>query len=218
MKNQRSLMKIFYCLITVLALISFANADDAQPKHIISIGTEGFGWSGMSMVFDWDNDKSGIKENVRSEGNLKLNYHYVFSNRFMLGGELNSETSRTTTRTVAGDKNRNEESNAEIALSFGYNFNEDLRRSWWAKFLLGSGKTNEVTKDSTGKTERDYGYTLWGLSFGKRISLESWGLANVSYNPSMTLKSARVNGDAKDEGLDAATQVTLEILKIDILF
>ncbi len=208
-------------LVAVLAL-SFslgALAEGDQPKHIISIGTEGFGWSGLAQNFDWDKDESGVKDHTYNEGNLSLNYSYVFLNRLMLGAELSVKTTESEIKDTAGDKTKTETSETEFGLSLGYNFNEDVYNSWWIKAVIASGNYEEESKDSSGKTEFEYDYNAVDLRGGKRINLDSWGLKNVSYNPSISLGSTtKVSGDAEDAGLEKITQVKIDILRIDILF
>jgi opacity protein-like surface antigen len=202
---------------SLLVMASSVLAQD-QPKHIISIGTDGFGWSGLGQVFEWDKDESGIKEHKYSEGSLKLNYSYVFESRFMLGFELSNETSKNEQEDTAGDKTTDETTTSEIGVSIGYNFNQDIYRSWWIKGALGSGKYKNETKEAGVKTDFEYGYTSFTISGGKRVSLESWGLKNLSYNPSIAITSAKISGDAEDAGLETARQVKLEIIKFDVLF
>ncbi len=208
-----------FLVLSLLALLSVsAFAEGDQPKHIISIGTDGLGWSGLSDIYKWDKDDSGIKDHTKSEGNLKLNYNYVFASRLMLGVDISSTSSKEEIKTVAGTKTTDETSETRIGLSLGYNFNEDLFRSWWIKGTLGSGSYKNRTKDSTGTDKTEYGYSFVTFSGGKRISLESWGLKNFSYSPSISISSAKVDGDAHDAGLDSIAEVKFDIIKLDILF
>lgn len=210
---KKLLVAVLASTFSVMAL-----ADENQPKHIISIGTEGFGWSGLARTYDWDKDKSGVKDHEYTESNLNLNYNYVFPNRLMLGAELSVETAESESKNTAGDKTTNESRETEVGLSIGYNFNEDVYNSWWIKAVLASGKSFEESKDSSGKEEFDYGYSAFYIRGGKRINLDSWGLKNVSYNPSISLASAKASGDAEDLGLENMTQVQLDFIRIDILF
>lgn len=208
----------FIILILSLMISTIALAEGDQPKHIFTIGTDGFGWSGLATTFDWDKEKSGVEENTYSEGNLKLNYSYVFLNRLMLGAEIMVKTEESEAKDTAGNKETSEESTTEFGISLGYNFNEDLFNSWWIKGTLGSGDFESKEEDSTSTTELEYGYTSFTLSVGKRISLDSWGLKNFSYNPSIAFTSGTVSGDAEDAGLEKFSHLKLEIIKVDILF
>ena len=210
-------------LVAVLAssfsLVSFAKG--TQPKHVISIGTDGLGWSGVANNFKWDKDKSGVKDQDSSNGTLILNYNYVFSNHVMIGAELNYEMDKSEIKDTAGDKITEEETTSSLALSIGYNFNEDLFNSWWIKGSLGSGSLKTEIKDTTAtpqKTESDIGTNFFTIEAGKRFSFNSWGLKNFSYSPSIAFTSAKYDDDADDAGLESSTTVQLNILKFDILF
>ena len=107
------------------------------------------------------------------------------------------------------------------ALSVGYNFNEDFYNSWWLKGFLGSGVLKNVTEDSSKsptKTTSDVGVNFVTFEFGKRFSLNSWGLKNFSYSPSIAIISAKYNKDADDIGLKTSSSAQLNVLKFDILF
>lgn len=211
-------MKKLILAVLVSAFSVVASAQENQPKHIISIGTDGFGWSGSAQTFDWDKNTSGIKDHDSSRSKLELNYSYVFPNRVMLGALVTVESSESEIKDLAGNKTKSEENNSEIGISLGYNFNEDVYNSWWIQGILSSGRSEEITKDSTGKEEFDYSYKAFYINAGKRINLDSWGLKNISYNPSISIATAKVSGDAEDAGLETLTQVRINIIKFDILF
>jgi hypothetical protein len=190
----------------------------AQPHHIISIGTDGFGWSGLGRAFDWDEGKSGVKDHTDSVAKLNVNYSYVFESRLMIGLEVDFKSTNSELKPTTGVKTKSETTDTEFGLSLGYNFNEDVYNSWWIKGVIASGRHDEETKDSSGTDKFKYDYSAFYLRFGKRFNLASWGLKNVSYNPSISVGSAKVSGDAEDAGLDRATLVQLDLIKIDILF
>lgn len=198
--------------------VSSSSEEVKRPKNIISIGTNGFGWSGVGNTFDWNKNKSSIDEHTSSESNFKLNYSYVFESRIMLGIDFDFESSKSEIETTSGSKTKNETDAGEVGLSVGYNFNEDIYNSWWAKLTFAVGSYTSKDKDSSGTDKTDYGYNALYLSFGKRINLDSWGLRNVSYNPSLTIGSATTNGDAEEAGLDTISTARIDLIKIDILF
>ncbi|HLW57762.1 MAG TPA: hypothetical protein VKY27_10275, partial [Bacteriovoracaceae bacterium] len=131
---------------------------------------------------------------------------------------ISNEYSDTEIKTATREKIKNKERSTEIGIGLGYNFNQDVFNSWWIQGVISSGKFEEETKDSSGKDEFDYDFTAFYLKFGKRINLESWGLKNISYNPSITFASAKISGDPEDAGLEKINQLTLEIIRFDILF
>jgi hypothetical protein len=48
--------------------------------------------------------------------------------------------------------------------------------------------------------------------------LDSWGLKNFSYSPSIAVASTTFDEDAGDVGLESSVGVTLNVLKFDIAF
>ncbi len=210
--------------LLVAALVtsfSFVALAQTQPKHMISVGTDGLGWSGLGTKFDWDKDKTGVKDQETSNGSLALNYNYIFSNRVMIGAEIFYEMDKTETKYTTGDKKTDEMTSSTLALSVGYNFNEDLFNSWWLKGSIGGGTLETETKDTTKtpqKSDSEIGVGFITIEGGKRFSMDSWGLKNFSYSPSIAITSASYDEDADDVGLDSSVTVQLNILKFDILF
>ena len=99
---------------SLFSLSAFASPD--QPKHIISIGSDGLGWSGLSKFFDYNKPKSGIKNSETSAGSLKLNYNYVFASRVMVGGDLYFDNKKNVTKSASGAKTTNETTLSTIAV------------------------------------------------------------------------------------------------------
>ena len=197
---------------SLFSLSAFASTD--QPKHIISIGTDGLGWSGLTKFVDYNKRKSEFKDSETSGGSLKLNYNYVFASRVMVGGDLYFESEKNVTKSASGTKTTKETTLSTIALSVGYNFNDDLFKSWWIKTLIGVGSVQEEIPGN----KTDNGISFITIEGGKRFSFATWGLQNFSYAPSLAVTSAAYSKDAEDNGLNSSTTVQINILKFDILF
>ena len=197
---------------SLFSLSAFASTD--QPKHIISFGSDGLGWSGLTTFFDYNKPKSGIKNSETSGGSLKLNYNYVFANRVMVGGDLYFESEKNVTKSASGTKTTKETTLSTIALSVGCNFNDDLFKSWWIKTLIGVGSVQEEIPGN----KTDNGISFITIEGGKRFSFVTLGLQNFSYAPSIAVTSAAYSKDAEDNGLNSSTTVQINILKFDILF
>ena len=202
-------------ILIAASLFSFsAFASTDQPKHIISFGSDGLGWSGLTTFFDYNKPKSGIKNSETSGGSLKLNYNYVFASRVMVGGDLYFDNEKNVTKSASGTKTTNETTLSTIAMSVGYNFNEDLFKSWWIKTLIGVGSVQEEIPGN----KTDNGISFITIEGGKRFSFATLGLQNFSYAPSIAVTSAAYSKDAEDNGLNSSTTVQINILKFDILF
>jgi hypothetical protein len=215
-------MKKILVFVLAISVPFFAAADETAPKHIISIGTNGLGWSAVGNVFEWDKNKSsGIKDQNTGNGTIALNYNYVFKNQMMVGANIYYESDKSETKLASGDKINKDSMTSTFSVSVGYNFNEDIVNSWWLKGSIGSGGTKIKRTDTTAtpeKTKSDIGLNFVALEGGKRISLDSWGLKNFSYSPSIAVASTTFDEDAGDVGLESSVGVTLNVLKFDIAF
>ncbi len=211
-----------FVIIGLATALGSANAQDAAaPKHLISVGTGGPGWSGSSSIAKWDKDKSSIKDDESSEGELSLNYSYILPNRLMIGGMISAENEKTKTNYTTGDKVESESSTSMIGVGIGYNFNEDLYNAWWVSGYVGVGdaKIKETSTFSDPEvTETKGSFTFTTIEFGKRFSFNALGIKNISYSPSLSFTGASYGGDAKDDGLESLSVVSLNIIQFDVLF
>ncbi len=216
------MMKLLSLIVFTFVSFSVFSADSAQPHHAISLDSDGLGWSGLRNLFNWDDSKTaGIKDQNSSIGKLYLNYNYILENRVMVGLQLEYDKESIETKYASGRKKTQDDLNSSLAVSVGYNFNEDLFNSWWIKGFIGSGKINSESTDSsasptTTKTDINVGFVT--MEAGKRISLSSWGLKNFSYSPSLAITSASYSNDAKSVGLKSSTSARLNLIKFDIVF
>lgn len=215
-------MKYTLSTLSLFIILGVAYAEEEkndQPHHLISIGTDGFGWSGTGMVFELDDDKTTRDELRTSEGAFKLNYNYIFKSRFMLGGEVAIDYSKSEVEFDSGGEITEEERLSTIALSLGYNFNEDIYNSFWIKGFLGGGSLQTETDDSTAAnddsdTDSTIGFVT--LELGKRFTLGKF--KHFTYSPSIAITGASYGEDAEDAGLESSSSATLNILKFDVLF
>ena len=139
----------------------------------------------------------------------------------MIGAELYYDMDKSEIKYSSGDKEENESKTSSLALSVGYNFNEDLSNSWWIKASIGGGTIETETKDTRStpqKEEAEIDVEFFTVEAGKRFSLKSWGLQNFSYSPSIAFMGAAYGDDADDAGLERSGSVQFNILKFDILF
>ena len=209
-----------FALLTLF--MSLARAQSTQPHHLVSIDTDGFGWSGLNNLFDWDKSKSGNVSDQESDiGKLHLNYSYILENRLMVGFALAYEKETIETKFGNGTKKTDDTLTSTFAVSVGHNFNEDIFNSWWMKAFLGAGQVKSETEDTSAtpsKTKTDLGVSFVTLEFGKRFNLATWGLKNISYSPSLAVTSVTYSKDAKDIGLGRSGSAQLNLIKFDILF
>jgi Outer membrane protein beta-barrel domain len=209
--------KILACCLLTLTTAAIAQ----DPRNLISVDTDGFGLSGLAGSVKFDEEKTGIKDGTAGGGRLSLNYGYIFEGGFMLGIEAESETENSEVKVSSGEKIKTESSTATVALMLGYNFNSDLNSSWWVKGTFGSmSEKSKLTDgtDPTNDTSSTSTGSVMGFELGKRISLKSWGLKNVTYSPSIEYASVTFSGDKKDSGTEGLSGTQLNLIKIDVLF
>lgn len=217
-------------VISALALVSlsaYAQEDtseekkEEQPKNLISITTDGFGWAGSGTSYKFDKDKSTRDEQTTSEGKLALNYAYIFQSRFMLGGEIFYEGSRTKVDFQNGDDLETNSTTSSLAVILGYNFNENIYNSWWIMGKLGGAVAKTEVKDSTAtprNTDTEVTSGFAALEFGKRFQFSSEKMKAFTFSPSIELRSDQFGKDADDAGVESALTATINILKFDLLF
>lgn len=211
---------IVLMFVALMSLNAFAQ-EGTQPRHLISVGTGGIGWSGIATVFDWDKDKSNIKDQETTNSKMQLNYSYIFASRWMIGAVLGHNADTSQTKLATGEKVKSETVTSSIEIVGGYNFNEDLFNSWWVQLALGSGFTETEEKDPTATpvktdTKTTVGYVR--MAGGKRIALDGLGIKNVTFSPSLELVSSNYGKDADDEGKNSSVSLQINILKFDVLF
>ena len=206
-------MKKVLIAMSALLAVNVCQASE-NTKHLVSIGTEGLGWSGTA-----ENYKTGknIDSAKTSEGSLQLNYAYLFENKFMAGLEIGSKTTGIEVKTTAGDKSTIDTATTRYALNAGYNFNDDFFNSWWVQVAYGAINKKTETK-TTSKVTDENDATGFSLRVGKRFSFAGLGLNNITYSPSISYSSKTWTGDNADLGFDKSAELQLNVLKFDILF
>ena len=140
-----------------------------------------------------------------------------FTYGFKAAGNVDSLKLHTEFETIVLDLQK-DTAETKMGLSVGYNFSYNYCCAWWIKGTLGTGTSSNKTVDSTGTEELKYGYSYYALTVGKRFSIELFGLKNFSYSPAITMTSAKMTGSTHSDGLNSASELKLDILRLDILF
>jgi hypothetical protein len=199
---------------TQIRLKTISSMSLSNTEHIVSISTDGLGMNFSTESFNWNKEKSGKTGNEESNFNLDLNYNYVYPNRFMLGLGFEYDRNTTEVQTDAADTTT-KTSTTEFEVGVGYNFNKQIQNSWWAKASLGLGlQSTEVTDQS----DFEGTSTFFKVEAGKRFHLINFKLANISYAPSLELKSTSYGKDFDDQGQESSTGLTIHFIKFDVLF
>lgn len=201
-----------YLLIVFSFLFSFSS----HAEHMIRIGTNGFGFDAGAQVFK---TKSELEVDKFTLGisSVAFDYSYVFSSRVMLGASLATESQESELKLKDGTKVKAEENTTSLALSLGYNFNDEFERSWWIKAYLGQSLIKESAEYSSSpedNVETENSSSFFALSIGKRFLIAK----NIMYSPSIDLVSATFDGDLKDSGVEGFSGLTINFINLDILF
>lgn len=212
------MFKLLAVVTVVLSLNVFAD----ESKHMVTFGNNvNAGWSGSAGSADTDK-KMGIDEFTVGKGEFNVNYAYRLGSNFQLGGIIANEVETSEVKADAGGKIKSEDSSFSIYLVGTYNFSENFAESFYLSAGLGKEFNKSETKDTTGgtidKTETDYDVTGYLIQFGKRFNLENLGIKNLTYSPGIMFHHWTVGGDLEDSGVNSLTQVTLDVVKFDLLF
>ena len=82
------MFKLLYLVFLTLFLTP-VYADSARPEHLVSVGSDGLGWSALSNLFDWDQSKTGgVHDQKSNVTKFNLNYNYILPNQIMIGLEF----------------------------------------------------------------------------------------------------------------------------------
>lgn len=210
-------------LVLMFTLISInVHAQEEQTKHMVMFGNSfNFGWNGSGSTADVDS-KLGIKDYLLSEGNFNVNYAYTVAPQFQLGLDVAVQTETEEAKAKAGGKVKSEEMSRSFAVFGVFNFSENLKESFYLGAAVGKMWVDNEVKDTTGgstsKSETEYDGNLFYIGFGKRFSLKSLGIENLTYSPSISFQHVELSGDLEDAGVNSISTVTLDVVKFDLLF
>ena len=205
-------------LLLLTLLLSF-NLFSQEYRHQVVFGNNysvGLSSSGTSAKTDSD---LGIEDFDVVNGELNLNYMYSISDRFQIGGVIFNDSSEVTIKNNTGDETKSESKNSGIYLLANFNFSERLNHSWYIGLGLGREFYEDKSTDTSGTvTKTEYDVNAFMIYGGRRISLDFMGIENLTYSPMVSIQSGKVGGDLEDSGVESITNVTFDILKLDLLF
>lgn len=210
------LKKLILMLSTVICTGLLAN----EVKHQVSFGANSnLTWNGTSATAKL-NSATTIDDFDLTGGNFAVNYFYSISERLQLGFLIDNEVDESEIRLKSGTKITSEDKNTAVYILAQYNFNNSFEGSWYAGFGIGREKSEDTTIDSSGANNSNTSFRINGtaLWIGKRFSLKSLGIENLTYSPMLSFQHGKVKGDLQSQGIDEMSIVTLDILKLDLLF
>ncbi|HXH29449.1 MAG TPA: hypothetical protein VNJ01_01430 [Bacteriovoracaceae bacterium] len=188
-------------------------------KHQVSFGnTFSTAASGSRTSLGLNKDSDAISY-LLGDADLSLNYAYKVLPRFQVGGIAGYSNDSEDIKYRDGSTLTEASTDIRIYLFVTFNFSQALSSSYYVTGLLGKELSDSESKDSAlGTTKTDSDKTGAGLIFGKRFSLRSLGIVNLTYSPSISFKREIAGGDLKKEGTDNLDSITLDLIKFDLLF
>lgn len=190
--------------LIIVALFSLSSL--AQTKHMIQFDAESInlGFLGKSK---YEYKGSSVKDDDISSGFLNLGYFYAIE-QFQVGGSLTYSRSRSNF-----DSNTFVSMNRSLNFGGFYNIGK-LSESFFIGAFLGFG--NSYSNSDSSEIDRNYSRSGL-LEFGKRFSLESFGINGLVYSPSISFEKISYSG-IEDGDTETETNTNLNFLKISYLF
>lgn len=206
-------------LICFVVFLSTSVLAEESFKHQISFGNDlNSGWSSTASTADTDSSL-GIGDFEMLMSNISLTYMHSVTEQLQLGLSYDSERDEADVDYVSSGTRKIREHNVSLYLLISYNFNKDLRNS----YFVGAGIGKETYKDETdfedgSQSETNYDVNGRTLFFGKRFDLDYFGIKNLTYSPMVRWITGEVEGDLEDAGLEEISGATIDFIKFDLLF
>lgn len=204
-------------------LVSGMAFGSESPKHMVSFTNEGFGFTSSVERME-TKDKSAFDSLTDLKNNFAFNYAYRITNQFQLGFHFLTSNSDTKYKTRTGKESPSEREVTSYGIFGIYNFKEDFSQAFYLG--LGVGQTlieEEISHDfldAEGKTpmEIDDAILSYDLIFGKRFSLDDFGIKNLVYSPQLNLFYHSHGKDFDDQGIKYGYGFQVQPIKFDFLF
>ncbi len=218
MIHARFLMNVFILFI-FFSLPSFA----FHPKHMIKISPIGLGGDASVEGLQSDND-SKYNNATYWIHNISLNYAFLIAPRWQLGAYYKASENKQVFDRKGTGKTTSKRNTTSFGAFIIYNFSPELVSCYYLGLTTGRyNQEEQVSLDfaqDEGKValEFDDDGENYGLFVGKRFSLKILGIKNISYSPQLTFFYNTHGKDLRDQGLRKGKGLSIEPLKLDILF
>lgn len=210
-------------LLTGMMLILCLPLYADEPKHMVSFGRNGLGWSGA--IENMETRSNSIFRGVDYLLNdLALNYAYRINSRIQLGGFYEgSHTEYKFKRKGGGSSTSSIEEN-RAGLFALYNFDDDINDSWYAGYSYSVTSYEEEnsadfqTSEGKGPFELDNLTQSHELILGKRFSLRGFKVDNLSYSPQVRALYRSHGKDFDDQDVGRGAGFSFQPVRFDLLF
>lgn len=211
-------MKIFILFLFVVSTNAFAD----QYRHLVSIDSNGLGWSGAFEKMETKSE-SAFSDVEHLVNNIGFNYAYRLTDRFILGGYFRNTNSEYKFNTPSSSA-RVEAETQTIGLFTLYNFSDTISSAWYtglsvAHFQLEQEVSHDVVlAESKNPFELDDSGMMFEAIAGKRFRLLKWNIDHLTYSPQIGLFYKTHSKDFDDQSVKNGYGVSFQPIKFDLLF
>lgn len=211
--------QIFLVLLMFWALPLLAR----EPRHMITFGTNGLGWSGTAERMETNSD-SNFKSIDYLLSNLAINYAYRLYPRFQIGVFYEGSHSEYKFRRKGGNTSTQEVELNTLGLFVIYNFSNDIHDAYYIGASASNASREEEIShdfaDSEGKApiELDDTNQIYEFLIGKRIPIVMMGFENLSFSPQIRMFYKTHGKDFDDQDVDHGVGMTIIPIRFDLIF
>ena len=212
-------MKALLVLTLLIPALSFAD----EYRHLISFGTNGFGWSGAAEIMETNSRESPFSDVQYFTNNISLNYGYRIHKRVAVGGFFS--TAHTEHRFRTGSKTGKVETETDIVGGFLlYHFSDTIASAWYAGLSVSSFTIEEETShnaaiaESKTPFELDDAGMMYEIVTGKRFRLLRWNIDHLTYAPQIGIFARTHGKDFDDQDVKDGFGVSFQPVRFDLLF
>lgn len=207
--------KLLFIHLLVLSALCFGE----ETKHQIMFSSlSSPAWNGSTSSAKFDSSLN-IDDYSSGDGNFAINYMYTIAPQLQLGFVINNKTDSTEVKYDSGKKSKSESRDTALYIIGTYNMNPKINESWYIAIGFGHETFSSESESTSGsKTDRDSTINATVFSFGKRFPLTNLGIQNLTWSPMVSYLIGKTGGDMKDDGIKEISGLTIDVLKLDLLF
>ncbi len=210
-------------VIPLLLLMTTQQLAAKEPRHMVSFGRRGAGWSATNEDLETRGSSSfrGVDYFLND---LSLNYAYRVTSRIQLGAFYEGSHSEYRFRSTGGGRSTIETEVNTAGLFALTNFSSDLNDAWYAGYAFSITNVEEENSNDFENFEDKAPFELDDVSetheliIGKRFSLRGFAVANLAFSPQLRLFYRSHGKDFDDQAVGNGTGVTMSPIRFDLLF
>ena len=213
---MKSLMFLFIALSSSLVYAT-------EPRHMISLGANGLGWSSAYERMD-TKSSSPFKSVDYFLSNIALNYAYRLNDRFQIGAFYEGIHSEYKWKNRDGRTSPTEVEYNNYGIFVLYNFSDEIRDTYFAGYSFGIMNMEEENSHDFNDAEGKAPFELDDISsvheaiFGKRFTLKQFKLENLSYAPTLRVYYKTHGKDFTDNGIQNGWGASIQPIRFDLFF